>query len=354
MAERKVYREAREKAQKCAASPLGVECGWCGPEGAPRKGVKTEWLRQRAGTPYPCQSKLVGKTVPLRGGGTGLVAGCATPLGESLLQTGRRSRRYKCQRAMMVKLPIGVEVPVPASTVRERRRVREGLCPDAVRYERGMALTMEREATRGGYHWMRGNDLPFPHRKGSTPCCTSATNYHGNLEDLFIQAMEMDPPSAEFDRQVLAEVRRALPKHVRATTRLRGLEDVPAAIDTIRNHCGDLWRAKEVASEETRRGYQKKITAAKRARRLQGWDTAKDGRVAVPSRGKLAGRGTAAAPVETGTRELALREPKPRKITPPRRIKAGPRGKATPLRMATSKKTSKKPMSAKALGKAWR
>lgn len=345
MAERKVYREAREKAARCAASPLGVDCGWCGPEGTPKRGVKAEWLRQKAGTPYPCNSKLLGKEVPLRGGGTGRIVGCATPLGESLLQTGKRSRRYKCQRAFLVKLPIGVEVPIPGSVVRERRRVREGNCPDAVRYERGMALSMEREATREGYHWMRGNDLPFPHRKGSTPCCTSASNYHGALEDLFTQAMEMDPPSPEFDVRVLDEVRRALPKHLRVTTRLRGLEDVPKAIDIIRDHCGDLWRAKEVASSETKRAYQKKISAAKRARRLQGWDTLKDGRVAVPARNKLAGRGTVAAP----SMELALREPKPKpKITPPKRVKAGPRGKPSPLRPATSKKAPRtgRPMTA--------
>jgi hypothetical protein len=290
MAERKAHREARLKAAACGVSPLCLECEWRKPDGSVKRGVPSSWLTLGPGREVPCKSsKLLGRKVPLKGGGEGEIVGCATPLGESLLQTGTRSRRYKCQGALLLKTPLGVIVPVPASVARERMRVREGNCPDAVTYARGMVATMEREALRAGHSLVMGQDLPYPHRKGSSVCCVNASKYHGALDDLYVAAMEGSVP----DLDVVRAVRAALPKHLRVAVRVETLDDVPAAIDAIREHCAEAWRQKEAASKESRRDYQKKITAAKRALKLKGWGTNADGQVVAAKRGLPKGGGRA-------------------------------------------------------------
>lgn len=299
MAERKSQRDARLAAAACGVSPLCVPCGWRKSDGTMKRGVKKAWLELGPGRPVKCASKLLGRKVPLKGGGEGEIVGCATPLGESLLQTDRRSRRYKCQGAVLLKTPLGVVVPVPASVARERMRVREGLCPDAVRYEKGMVAVMEREAIRRGFPLVQGQDLPFPHRKGSSACCTNATTYHGVLEDQYLAAMEGSVP----DVDVIRLARKALPKHLRATVPVRTLEDVPGVIAAVQEHCAEAWRTKEAASKESRRDYQKKISAAKRTRRAQGWTRAEDGSVSVSKRALPKGGRSSGAPVSVAALE---------------------------------------------------
>lgn len=140
---------ARLRRAACGLSPLCEPCQF-----SERPNVPPEWQNLPAGASYPCDSPLIGSAVTFRDGVTAEVVSCATPIGESLLQTGRRSNRYGCQGAYTVRSPLGFEWPVPKSVIHERQRLpKRGVCEHT------------------------GSDLPWPHRPGGHVGCFLHPNH---------------------------------------------------------------------------------------------------------------------------------------------------------------------------------
>lgn len=204
-------------ARECGLSPLCEPCGWR------ERRVPRAWRQQLPGTPYDADEPLAGLEVVLRGDDRpSRVVGPATPMGPSLLQMGRVSRRYECQGAVMVKTPLGLETPVPRSVVRERAR-----------------LADPRRAT------CRCTGLPYPHRIASSPLCEQHPENAAALRERARDAYE------EGDDE-----------------RAEKLERRAAALD---RRAEKAYREAEQRAGETRADYQKRITRAKKHARSQGW-----------------------------------------------------------------------------------
>lgn len=247
-------------------------CGWEG------RRIPRAWLEERPGTPYPGRSKLIGAKVRLRGDEVdSTVVSLATPLGGTLFQTGRQSKRAQCQGSYIVSTPFGrghIETAVPKSTVRERRREREGNCPDAGVYSAvqlaGLVKEMERDAAKfGGHPFERaGGELPFPHRKGSSACCGNSSVAPLELDKL-IKRYREEGEEEDFNRAAKA-VRKALPKDLRATLPLESTRDLVEGVKAVRDHCWSFWKSAEERAKETRKDFQRKARELEKERERLG------------------------------------------------------------------------------------
>lgn len=209
----------RKLAASCGLSPLCKPCGWDKKANIPRP-----WKQQLPGTPYDATEALRGLQVTLRGDAApSVVTGPATPMGPGLLQRGRVSTRYECQGAVMVRTPLGIETPVPRSVVRERARLEEP-----------------------GRQTCNCNGVPWPHRVGSLPACEFSGRGAGPLRELARDAYEVGD-----DDQADAHERAA-----------RALERLQA----------EMFTAAERRRMQPRSAYQKRVTAAKKDARREGWD----------------------------------------------------------------------------------
>lgn len=205
-------------AKECGLSPLCKPCGW------PGKKVPAAWKRQLPGTPYDAEEPLRGLRATLRGDSApSVVVGPATPMGPGLLQRGRVSTRYECQGSVMVRTPLGLEVPVPRSVVRERAR-----------------LAKPARAT------CRCAGLPYPHRVASSPLCELSPRNAPALRDLARDAYE------EGDDDRASE-----------------LEGRASALERLQM---DVFRDAEARAAKGRADYRKRLTAARRDARREGWD----------------------------------------------------------------------------------
>lgn len=148
--------------------------------GIGRKRVPKSWRETPPGQPVDCPKRdagRVGSEVELRREGTVRVVGCASPVLPSSKARALRSPRYRCQGAWWVKTPLGIEFAVPKSIVRERKRTltrgerceREILLPSRLVKEWVDSGALTPEAVRD--IGLPEGDLPFPHRRGSSPCC---------------------------------------------------------------------------------------------------------------------------------------------------------------------------------------
>jgi hypothetical protein len=267
-------KRARKHEHRECETGLCKACGW-----KPGR-VPKPWLTQSAGTPYRCKSKLIGREVTLRGDPSpSMIVGCATPLGETIFQHGRRGKAYKCQSSFVVRSNMGkgaIETPVPRSVVRARmRHAKDKLCPDTPSFNaemRGYTSMIEADAKRMGVHPMDlADDMPFPHREGSSPCCVNSKIAPKRLEKL-VAAWTESGEESDYDA-VVAAVRRALPKHLRAITALETKWQVERAIKAVRDHCWNLWVEKEASFHPDRyskRGFQKRVREARTDMRRSG------------------------------------------------------------------------------------
>lgn len=247
-------------------------CGWEG------KRIPRAWLDERPGTPYPGKSKLVGARVRLRGDDVdSIVTSVATPLGGTLFQTGRQSKRAQCQGAYIVSTPFGrghIETAVPKSTVRERRREREGNCPDTPVYTsvelQGVVKEFAREAAKYKKHPFdyAGGELPFPHRKGSTACCANSPVAPDKLDKL-VKRYREEGEEVDFERAARA-LRKALPKDLRATMPLESTRDLAKGVEAVRDHCWGFWLSAEERSRETRKDFQRRTRELEKERQRLG------------------------------------------------------------------------------------
>lgn len=245
-------------------------CGWEG------RTLPRSWVELPPGAPYAGRSKLLGSKVRLRGDEVdSVVVSLATPVGPSLLQTGRLSRRASCEGAVIVRTPLGagaVETAVRKSVVRERRRLDErGQCPDAPSYSaqalRAAVAELERDAKRTGRPAfdLAGMELPFPHRKGSSPCCTYSPRSVEKLRALIGEYHESGE-EPEFERAA-AELRRALPRGMRETVRLDTARDLSSALLDLEGYCWAQWKQGAERARETRKVFERRAKDAARERK---------------------------------------------------------------------------------------
>lgn len=216
---------------------------------------------------------MLGRKVLLRGDpGYSTVVGCATPIGETIFQYGKRGKKYRCQGSFIVRSDFGrdpTETPVPRSVVRARIRAsKTGLCPDTPYYNgsemRGLTRRIEIDAARGHYHpYDAVGDIPFPHRVGSSPCCKNSPINPQALDRLYAAWSESGEES-DFNALSTA-VRMALPKHLRATKELETREQIERGIKAVRDHCWSVWLDKEARSIESKKSFQRRVNASKRS-----------------------------------------------------------------------------------------
>lgn len=206
------------------------------------------------GARVPCKTPYLGRKVELRGEGEVTVRGCAVP---SPPKPKKRGGATRCEGAFLVEGLPGVTFTVPKSKVREASRVREGLCPDRLELpdERGGFLrAWKREAKAKGLHPFADDmDLPFPHRRGSSPCCVNAAVSPASVEALLVD-LETNPLLDVVD--VIDAAKRLQPKGMLGRVAVRGLADVPRAIEATRDHCWSSWERWKAARELTPEGYE--------------------------------------------------------------------------------------------------
>lgn len=146
---------------------LARSCGWA-PSRVPRA-----WRGLPAGALYDCPDKRVGQSIS-KGGRSGQIVACATPL--PLSRSQGKSRAYRCQGAYGVQWA-GELMPVPVrkSQVREAGRSR-AMCDRAGRLTVGQVEAWREEGLRSAEDVRRvgqlpAGDLPFPHRRGGHVAC---------------------------------------------------------------------------------------------------------------------------------------------------------------------------------------
>lgn len=270
---------SRVLVESCPHGPGTGLCRLCGWEG---HRVPRAWAELPPGTPYEGASKLIGQKVKLRGDELeSVVIGLATPVGPSLLQTGRLSRRASCEGAFIVRTKLGagfVETPVRKSVVRERRRLEErGQCPDAAIYSSAAALAasvaeIEREAARNKKgktpFELVGFELPYPHRIGSSPCCWHSPRSVPKLRAM-VERYRDEGEESDFDAAAVA-LRKALPRGVREVAKLDTAADLSRALREVEAHCWAQWEAGAGRAGETKKAYLRRAReAAKERKRLE-------------------------------------------------------------------------------------
>lgn len=220
------------------ASPLCVPCGF------DKKRVPDAWKHATPGTPYPCSDPMIGEKVTLRGDtAPSTVVGCATPVGPSLLQWGRTSKRRECEGSLVVRTPLGVETAVTRSVVRERRR----------------------QATKPGRATCSCTGVPYPHREGSTPLCERAG---GGLEELGALARDAYEGGARDEARFIAAASRAAKRGVKVET----IDDAAAVLRGLEARQVEEFNASMKRAMAPRSEYRKRVAAAKKAAREAGWD----------------------------------------------------------------------------------
>lgn len=265
---------ARVKVESCPHGPGTGLCRLCGWEG---KTLPRAWVEERPGTPYAGKSKLLGAKVRLRGDEVeSVVVSLATPVGPSLMQTGRLSRRASCEGAVIVRTPLGagaIETAVRKSVVRERRRLDErGRCPDAPSYSAASLAAAVAELERDAKRLRRppielaGFELPFPHRKGSSPCCAYSPRSIEKLRAL-VGAYHESGEETEFERAAV-ELRRALPRGMRETARLNTARDLSNAVADVEAYCWAQWQQGADRAKETRKVFERRAKSQAKERKL--------------------------------------------------------------------------------------
>lgn len=274
----KVTRAPRVLVEECPRDHTGAKglCGVCGWEG---KRVPAAWIDEPPGTAMPDEpSTLLGRIVYLRGEvEPSKVVAVGTPLGPSLLQTGRRSQRYTCQPSLILRTRLGsgfIETPVLRSKATERMRVREGLCGDAQTFssvdkKAGYARYLDRESAKKGVHpFDMVGELPYPHRRGSSACCINSPVYVDRLSALVADYQETGE-EADFAKARDA-IRKGLPRDLRATMTLEETRDLSKGVERIKDHCWRQWLEAEERGRETRKDFRTRVREAKDERKRLG------------------------------------------------------------------------------------
>lgn len=220
------------------ASPLCVPCGY------DKKRVPDAWKHAAPGTAYPCNDPMIGEKVVLRGDTEpSTVVGCATPVGPSLLQWGRTSKRRECEGALMVRTPLGVETPVTRSVVRERRRQR----------------------TKPGRATCSCTGVPYPHREGSTPLCERVG---GGLEELAALSRDAYEGGERDEARFIAAASKAAKRGVKVET----IDDAAAVLGGLQARQVEEFNAATARMMAPRSDYKKRVAAAKKSAREAGWN----------------------------------------------------------------------------------
>lgn len=210
------------------------------------------WEGVFPGTRVQCKSPLIGREVVLKKGESPVeILGCTAPVEMPGRAREKLSARRRCEGGFEVRFKEGLKIPfaVRGSKVRERLRVREGLCPDALVLDphSGFVSYTERESERSQRSPYEGGELPFPHRMGSTPCCRNSAVYPDKVGEALAEVLNGDGFLEPSD--VVSMAQKMVPKALRSRVVVERLEDVPHAIQSVRSHCWDIVRQWEQKHE---------------------------------------------------------------------------------------------------------
>ena len=227
--------------KKGCATPLCEPCGFA------EKHVPTPWRYSQPGTPYPCDDPLIGEKVWLRGDtGPAEILGCATPVGPSLLQLDRVSKRRQCEGALVVDSPRWGRHAVTRSVVRERRR----------------------RKSKPGRKTCYCAGIPHPHREASSPLCEKHPDNLARLHELSRDAYE----GRERDEVRFIESARRAAKRKVAAPVVETIEDANAVVAALDARQQENYFAALGRSVAPRSEFKKRVSAARKSARSQGWN----------------------------------------------------------------------------------
>lgn len=229
----------------------------------------------RYGQPLPdTRVRSLGRFVRLGKGREalgGIIRGSTAPPRPTLAQL-QRGAASLCDRGYLLETPGGVLVSVNASQVREQMRApREPLCE----YHQGLdALSLGAVVEEVGRRARGGlvahprdelTDMPFPHRRGSSPCCEASDVSPETVLRLLEEWERGECCDNMTGRDFVALVGRAVPKSS-GISKPRTLAGVRKALAAVREHCWRLWQERAAKVLEPRREKFKRVKADVRAK----------------------------------------------------------------------------------------
>jgi hypothetical protein len=115
---------------------------------------------------------------------------------------------------------------------------------------------------------LAGFELPYPHRKGSSPCCAYSVRSVEKLRGL-VERYQDEGEEADFERAAV-ELRRALPRGMRETARLDNTRDLTNAVADVEAYCWAQWKQGAERAKETRKVFERRAKdLAKERKRLE-------------------------------------------------------------------------------------
>jgi hypothetical protein len=212
---------------------------------AARRHRAAEWDALAPGAPYAChawETRLLGRTVPGRGGGT--VTGCATP-----------SRARPKEGQVVLGLPLaGLGGVMPRS--RARDRIRQAARGGTVGPDDGASIDAAAARQRRRNDFPEAIGVPYPHRRGSTPCASDHPMWTALERDIKAARKRADRLAGDaaepedLHALAVAELDRKHPKY-------RG-----AALACVQQHAGRERARAGKAVESTHRTAGRKRAAA--------------------------------------------------------------------------------------------
>lgn len=201
------------------------------------------------GLPKSKQRAVKPRQVDVPGVGRVRVVGQTTPLRPTIKELVSRSHARLCQAGYLVEDAKGVQYAADAGFLKERARTpREGLCPYHARlYGPELAeyvASMEAAARAGEVSSPRDDevtrDLPYPHRRGSSPCC-AASEWTPERALAVLDAWESgDGYESTTPEEIVAIGRAAVTRERRRE--VEHVEDVRPALEGQAGDCWNQWR----------------------------------------------------------------------------------------------------------------
>lgn len=174
------------------------------------------------------------------------IIGAATPPRPTLAQL-KRNATSLCDRGYLLESAPGARPFVAnAKQVREANRTpRAGLCPHHAKLDElslgALVHEVQQRALREGIN-PRGlvEDLPFPHRLGSSPCCAAADVTPERVLDVLEAWSTGEGYDNMTERDLVELAGRAVPR-TGSTRAPRSVGEIRDAMEAVRAHCWALW-----------------------------------------------------------------------------------------------------------------
>jgi len=185
------------------------------------------------------------------------IIGAAAPVRPTLAQL-KRNASSLCDRAYLLESAPGARpFAANAKQVREANRTpRAGLCPHHAKLDElslgALVHEVQQRATREGIDpRAMVEDLPFPHRLGSSPCCAAADVTPERVLEVLGAWSSGEGYDNMTERDLVELAGRAVPRT--GTMRApRSVGEIRDAMDAVRAHCWALWVERAARAMEGR------------------------------------------------------------------------------------------------------